>query len=49
MSGFLAKPKKAVIFHFKLCADFYLTPFSRIRSSSISLEKVTAVSNLKNE
>ena len=26
MSEFLAKPKKAVIFNFKLCADFYWTP-----------------------
>ena len=29
MRGFLAKPMKAVIFHFKLCADFYWTSFIR--------------------
>ena len=28
MSGHLANPKKAVIFHFKLCADFYWTLFN---------------------
>ena len=32
MSRFLAKHKKAVKFHFKLCADFYWTPFTFMKA-----------------
>ena len=41
MSSFLANPKKAVIFHFKLCADFFGHPLEFLCKRATSVAHLT--------